>query len=147
MAPGAAVAGRSEQVPERAVAEEIERLVDQVFIVEQAAAVLLGAEFLDHRIGDGEQGGAAVARLDGATALHQGPDAVFAAGADRREHGAPANRPHEYAPGRELAPHVSQISARPTEILALCCPSWHSAISSAESSARSPICDKWRLNG
>ena len=51
------------------VVEQVERLVDQVLIVEQPAPVLLGAEALDHRVGDGEQGDAAVARLDGAAVL------------------------------------------------------------------------------
>ena len=58
------------------VVEQVERLVDQVFVIEQAAAVLLGAEAGDHRVSDGEQRGAAVTRLERTSVPHQRPDAV-----------------------------------------------------------------------
>jgi len=58
------------------VLEQVERLVDQIVVIEQPAPVLLGAEAGDDRIGDGEQRAAAVAGLDGALALDQPPDAV-----------------------------------------------------------------------
>ncbi len=64
----------------RHVVEQFERLVDQVLIVEQPAPVLLGTEALDHRVGDGEQGDAAVARLDGAAVLDERPDAILLLG-------------------------------------------------------------------
>ncbi len=58
------------------VVEQVERLVDQVFVIEQTATILLGAEARYHSISNGEQRGAAVTRLERTPAPHQHPDAV-----------------------------------------------------------------------
>ena len=57
------------------VAEQRQRLVDQIVIVEQAAPVLLQPVARDDGVSDGEQGARPVAAEDGAPPFEQGADA------------------------------------------------------------------------
>ena len=57
--------------------EQLDRLVDQVVIVEQRAALFLVFVAADDVGGDGDQRAGAVARGDGALARQQGADAVL----------------------------------------------------------------------
>ena len=59
------------------VGEERQRLVDQVVIIEQAAALLLVGVARQHLVSDGEERGAAVAAGDGAAAFEQRADALL----------------------------------------------------------------------
>ena len=58
------------------LAQQRQRLVDQVVVVEQAAPVLLGVVARDHRVRDGEQRRGAVAAGDGVAPLEQREHAV-----------------------------------------------------------------------
>ena len=53
------------------LAQQGQRLLDQVVVVEQPAPVLLGPVAGDHRVGDGDQRGRAIAAGDGLAALEQ----------------------------------------------------------------------------
>jgi hypothetical protein len=57
--------------------EQIERLVDEVVIIEQAAAVLFRLIAREHRMGDGEQRRRAVAAHNGAASIEQFTDALL----------------------------------------------------------------------
>ena len=59
------------------VGEKLERLVDQVVIVEQPAALLLPGVARHHLVRDGDKGGAAVAQRHAAPPLEQIPDALL----------------------------------------------------------------------
>ena len=59
------------------LAEQAQRLVDQVVVVEQAAPVLLGAIARDHLGRDRDQRGGALARLDRAAARDQRAHALL----------------------------------------------------------------------
>ena len=59
------------------VAQERQRLVDEIVVVEQSAALLFLQVALQHLIGDGEQRRAAVAAGHGAAAFEQSADALL----------------------------------------------------------------------
>ncbi len=59
------------------VLQQIERLLDQILVIEQPMPVLFGAESFDHLIGDGEQCHAAVPRFDCPLAHQQVPDPLL----------------------------------------------------------------------
>ena len=61
----------------RGVAEQRQRLVDQVVVIEQPAPVFFGAIALDHRMGDGDERGAAVTRAQGEFARDEIADAIL----------------------------------------------------------------------
>ena len=99
------------------VAQEIERLVDQVVVIDQAAALFFFLKAGQHRMGDGEQRRAAVAAGDGATALQDGADA-FLLGAQALDQGGVPDRlsddglsPRKFRRAENLNVHVGAVGA------------------------------------
>ena len=66
------------------VAQQRQRLVDEIVVVEQPAALFFLQVALQHLVGDGEQRRAAVAAGDGAAAVEQRADALLLPAQDAR---------------------------------------------------------------
>src|SRR5580693_1945523 len=59
------------------IGEKLQRLVDQVIVIEKATALLFFGVARDDRVHDGQQGGAAIPQRNAAAAFKQCPDALL----------------------------------------------------------------------